>query len=61
MHWKFYTGEYEKIEYSILLKDGRTIKNCWPNAGTFHDLSNGDVIPEDDVLMIQPFEFIPRG
>jgi hypothetical protein len=61
MHWKFYTGEYDKIEYAILLKDGTTRNSCWPNAGTFHDLESGDVIQEDDVLMISPSGINTRG
>lgn len=61
MHWKFYNGDYDKIEYSVLLKDGTTRYYCWPNAGTFHDLESGDVIDEDDVLMISPSSPKLRG
>jgi hypothetical protein len=31
--WRKYTGSYQKIEYDVLLKNGKIIPNCWPNAG----------------------------
>lgn len=38
MDWITYAGEYLKQEYDIRLNDGTVIKNCWPNAGYFHEL-----------------------
>lgn len=30
-----YLGDYNKNEYDIILKDGREVLNCYPNAGLF--------------------------
>lgn len=65
MVWEFFTGVYDKIEYSVKLKDGSVRSYCWPNAGKFHDLESGDVVNGDDVLAIKPatkdFDELIRG
>lgn len=33
--WAPYTGKYLKSFYDIKLKDGRIIRDCWPNNGKF--------------------------
>lgn len=55
MGWTIYTGEYLKQEYDIKLNDGTIIKNCWPNAGYFHELlGECRLISEDQIDMIRP-------
>jgi hypothetical protein len=35
--WEPYRKEdgYDKLEYDVMLKDGKIITNCYPNAGFF--------------------------
>lgn len=56
--WIEYKGEYDKEFYDIRLKSGDVIKNCWPNAGTFHT-PTGVVISGEDVSHVQPSESEP--
>jgi hypothetical protein len=54
--WQPYIGDYDKFEYEIKLKDGRTIDNCYPNGGLFNSISeehDKEVFPESDVLEIR--------
>ena len=56
LKWIKYTGEYEKIFYDIELMWGEIIRNCYPNADTFHT-SSGQVIEGKDVQNIKPSSF----
>jgi len=38
-NWQPYTGEYDKFEYDIKLKDGTIVENCYPSAGKFISIS----------------------
>ena len=52
--WQFYIGIYEKQHYDIQLwADGEIIENCWPNAGTFHDMK-GKIYDGKEVYAIRP-------
>lgn len=37
--WQQYTGDYDKFEYDIILKDGTLVTNCFPNARKFLSFS----------------------
>lgn len=55
MNWTIYTGEYLKQEYDIKLNSGIVIKNCWPNAGCFSELTGEHrSISKDQISMIKP-------
>ncbi len=34
---------YDKVEYDIMLKDGRIITNCYPNAGYFNPMGKNAI------------------
>lgn len=53
MEYQKFEGNYEKIYYDILLKDGKEIKVTYPNADMFHSLDNESVLA-DDVEMFKP-------
>ncbi len=36
--WLPYTGDYEKQECDVKLKDGTILKHIWPNAGKFIEM-----------------------
>ena len=47
-------GDYEKVHYDVLLKDGTMRKWCWPNAGKFHDgHGDGRTITAKEILGIR--------
>lgn len=48
--WFPYPGHYEKVFFDIRLKDGRTICNCWPNAGVFHSMAGDGVYVDEQYV-----------
>jgi len=67
-----YTGDYDKFEYDVKLKDGTVLTNCYPNAGKFNVLDSDVSCEETDVeeirfsnepmstLNIEVSRFIPK-
>lgn len=51
--WQPYMSDYDKFEYDIKTKDGRTIFNCYPNARKFSSFKTRDVIHESEVAEIR--------
>ncbi len=57
--WQPYTGDYDKFEYDVKLKDGTIITNCYPNAGNFQSLYTYETSSEANVELIR-FSTEPR-
>lgn len=58
--WQPYNGSYDKFEYDIKTKQGRTHYNCYPNAGFFTTDPGNNKIDASDVIEIR-FSKHPRG
>ena len=53
--WIDFDGDYEKIEYDIMLTDGTVVNNCWPNAGGFFPLLSSEAPKQGkEVIKIRP-------
>ena len=52
--WVPYSGDYEKQPCDIETRNGKTYGPCWPNAGKFNPLLNGNwCINENAVARIR--------
>lgn len=48
-----YTGEYEKVFYTVITIHGTLYRQCWPNAGQFHLWQSETQIKGKDVFAIR--------
>ena len=52
--WQVFRGDYHKEFCEIRLKDGKETGPCWPNAGNFVALADGEkMIPGKDVTHVR--------
>lgn len=64
--FRVWNGNYQKIEYDVLLENGEIFKNCYPNAGFMNtiDGSNKKFSPDGKIKIRRAehpnFDEIPK-
>lgn len=54
--WRKYDGERDKEFHDIELKNGKVIRNVYPNGYAWHD-DKGNRYTDEDVAYIKPIGF----